>query len=330
MSPLLTIAIPTYQRIKYLKISLPIILEQVSFKRHGLIEVIISENFGDDGTWEYLETLNYPGILRIHRNKKNIGPEANFYLLKNMALGKYLWLLGDDDFLVNGAIDFILDGLRNEVDCICLNFSVSDHNMTLTKRSCINFNRKNILTGIDECIENVPHMTFGFISAWITKTNLVFNIPEKDYQKFTCYGLSFMIDRYMILANQHTVLLISKVLLNSRKGSEEEKIFWENPNLNYFQQFIEGSGEVFNYLEAHGLRKKLIKSQKNKFLLEIVIKRILYERATGCFNFKEANKILYKFFFGFIYCFICLPIMVTPGLGQLIMKIFSKRLSLKN
>ena len=329
MKPALTIAIPTYQRIKYLKISLSIILEQVRLQSPGLIEVIVSENCGDDGSWEYLKTLNYPGFLRINRNQKNIGSEGNFYVMQKMARGQYIWLLGDDDFLVDDAINCVLDGIRHEVDCLCLNFSIADHNMTIKKRSCIDFNEKNILTGIDECVGNIPHMAFGFISAWISKTNLVFNIPEKDYRSFSFYGLSFMVDRYLMLSQRRSVFLISKVLLNSRKMSEAENLEL-NPNYNHFQQYIEGSGKVFEYLGAHGFNKRLLVRQKNRFLLLFVMKRILYERGVGCFNFHDSNKILYRYFPGFIYYFICLPIMMMPGLGLVIEQIYRRKLGLKN
>jgi hypothetical protein len=103
-----------------------------------------------------------------------------------------------------------------------------------------------------------------------------------------------------------------------------------NPNFDHFQQYIEGSGKVFEYLAAHGINKHLVVRQKNRFIYRNIIKRILYERGDGSFNFKKSNKILYEYFRGLIYWVFCLPIMVMPGLGFVIAKIYRRRLGLKN
>jgi abequosyltransferase len=108
--PLLTIAIPTYNRSRFLAVLLSSLREQLG--RHSQIELIISDNASSDETSSLVSNFlsHAPqGVnIRYIRNERNIGPDANFLQCFQEARGKYVWLLGDDDIIVPSGLDKLI------------------------------------------------------------------------------------------------------------------------------------------------------------------------------------------------------------------------------
>src|ERR1039458_3439666 len=100
-SILLTIAIPTYNRVHLLRQTVELILPQL---REG-VELLICDNASTDGTADYLEALQ-PRI-RHHRHPDNIGSEPNFSSCLTLSRGQYTWILCDDDLPCSNAVDNI-------------------------------------------------------------------------------------------------------------------------------------------------------------------------------------------------------------------------------
>ena len=106
--PLLTIAIPTYNRAWCLRELLPLLIDQV--KDEPRIELIISDNASPDDTPSVVQDFVARGLrVRYVRNTQNIGADANFLQCFEQARGKYVWLFSDDDLIVPGALKKILN-----------------------------------------------------------------------------------------------------------------------------------------------------------------------------------------------------------------------------
>jgi abequosyltransferase len=102
---LLTVAVPTYNRSSDLDLCLSGICSQLR-GREGVVELLVSNNCSTDATDEvvgkYL-SLGHP--ITYLKNKENIGPDRNFMQCYREASGKYMLILGDDDVLLDGALD---------------------------------------------------------------------------------------------------------------------------------------------------------------------------------------------------------------------------------
>lgn len=105
--PLLTIAIPTYNRADYLQDLLSDLAGQL--QTYPEVELLISDNASTDHTASVISAAQkqVPNA-RYTRNATNIGPDANFLQCFEMAAGKYVWLVGDDDIIVPGGIAKVL------------------------------------------------------------------------------------------------------------------------------------------------------------------------------------------------------------------------------
>lgn len=109
MSPLLSICIPTYNRLRYLEDLLQGLLPQS--ERVAGVEVCVSDNRSTDGTADYLAGLS-SAVLRHWTNERNIGGDRNFLKCIREARGEYVWLVGDDDLVPEGAVEKVLSILR--------------------------------------------------------------------------------------------------------------------------------------------------------------------------------------------------------------------------
>jgi len=105
--PLLSICIPTYNRSRYLKSNLLAIFNQVKGKDD--IEIIISNNCSTDETESVAKPyLNIP-FVKYYKQVENIGGIKNILkLAKEYANGEFCWIIGDDDFIVKGAIERVI------------------------------------------------------------------------------------------------------------------------------------------------------------------------------------------------------------------------------
>ena len=104
----LSFCIPTYNRISFLKKNLSILVNQVRcFNLSSQISIYVSDNASKDGTGLMLKEFksqNKDIIFDYVIQEKNIGQDANFITVMNMATGDYSVLMGDDDFLKEDAL----------------------------------------------------------------------------------------------------------------------------------------------------------------------------------------------------------------------------------
>jgi glycosyltransferase involved in cell wall biosynthesis len=107
----LTIAIPTYNRLEYLKELLSKLLKQC--EPFPDIEILVSDNCTTDGTFPYIRDVsNLNPQMRYVRNSTNVGGDENFIRCVESAYGNYVWIFGDDEELCEGAISTVMNTLK--------------------------------------------------------------------------------------------------------------------------------------------------------------------------------------------------------------------------
>lgn len=124
--PLLTIAIPTYNRAAFLDLCLKRIgeeLDSLSADRCKFIRVYVSNNASTDNTTEVisLHQLKDAGEFEVVNNAENIGGERNVAQCYAAATTPYVWVFGDDDVILPGGLQKVLDVLlQQDVDVLYL------------------------------------------------------------------------------------------------------------------------------------------------------------------------------------------------------------------
>ena len=115
-APLLTIAIPTFERDKTLKQCLAYLLPIL--KSHGRkIELLILDNASSDDTPGVINSFVRslpPGLsVRSFRHESNIGMSENILSCVEQSVGKYFMFIGDDDTVNAEGLQTVLDLLEN-------------------------------------------------------------------------------------------------------------------------------------------------------------------------------------------------------------------------
>jgi glycosyltransferase involved in cell wall biosynthesis len=124
---LLTICIPTYKRLPLLKTLLDGLLPQAQALG---VSVRVNDNCSQDGTAEYLATLS-PGYscLDFGVNAGTVSIDDNMFLSMRPAAGEYIFPLGDDDFLPDGALATIVSELASRPDILVLSGLLADRHL---------------------------------------------------------------------------------------------------------------------------------------------------------------------------------------------------------
>ncbi len=106
---LLSICIPTLNRPHQIGRLLSGLLPQLS---EG-IEVVVRDDSEGDETERMVSSQVIPeGVVMTYYRKKREGVDAATLDVVKMGKGAYIWTLGDDDEVVNGAVERILEVLR--------------------------------------------------------------------------------------------------------------------------------------------------------------------------------------------------------------------------
>lgn len=171
---LLTIAIPTYNRASYLDLCLKRISEEIanlSEDQRCLVTVYVSDNASEDNTSQVIsqyESLN-PDRYEVIKNEVNVGPDRNITQCYVAANTPYVWVLGDDDVILQGGLQLILDVLASQtVDILYINgYGFSEHYLDEPKRG----RRKSGVTEYSSALDFVTHthVMLTFLTALIVR-----------------------------------------------------------------------------------------------------------------------------------------------------------------
>jgi glycosyltransferase involved in cell wall biosynthesis len=110
--PLVTIAIPTYNRADTY---LPEALQSALRQGYPNIEILVSDNCSIDHTREYVTGIKDPR-LRYFRHDANIGQRGNYDFCFQQARGDYVLLLHDDDRIDDDFVSSCIEAVDGDYE----------------------------------------------------------------------------------------------------------------------------------------------------------------------------------------------------------------------
>ncbi len=123
----LTVGIPTWNRKQFLASNMEHLIKEI--ENESEVEILISDNASEDGTQELCQSYQklYSHVA-YYRNPKNLGANFNFQNVIEKAQGAYVWLLGDDDKIVEGSIKEVLRKIKFHPDIdMIVGGCINDH-----------------------------------------------------------------------------------------------------------------------------------------------------------------------------------------------------------
>lgn len=178
----ISICIPTYSRLEYLKESVLSAFSQTYFN----IEVCVALDPKLEGPdkeiieWCNLQQTIYSNIV-FHVNPTNLGLSGNWNQLARMATGDFVIIIGDDDRMMPNAIQQFVDNIESGTDIIFSNHYVIDTNGNRVNDDFnLKYGRTSLKEGILENIEEVVWSNSVPMSSSLIKRELLLKSPFKE------------------------------------------------------------------------------------------------------------------------------------------------------
>jgi len=317
---LLTIAIPTFGRSEKLKQQLCDIHQSLL---HGQIssniEVLVSDNHSIDETSEIIrnfDLLDKKYLFTCNKNVKNFGFDTNLMIACLKSSGRFIWTLGDDDKLEEGAIEFVYSLLEKNLNIGCgfINYYTGSSSKNVT---AIPFVAEYSLTEDIGSFVEKTRIKHGFFSSCLYRRDLL----SKDFLGQyigTAYPHLYWV---ACIAKNYSSIVINKPLIEfhhpggvieSRKKSNKREVhhfdYYLFAHLNFlkFISFIQSSNIPLK------LRFNLYRISSNQNLNQIIFHKITVKNY-DTIAIKSALKVMVKkFYFSPIFWLIHVPILILP------------------
>jgi len=313
--PLLSIAIPTWNRAKSLESALQHLLPQAD-KYNDVLEIIISDNGSTDSTQDIIEkySILYPKLLIINnRNEKNIGFYGNFKKCRELAEAKYIWILSDDDFILSELIETIISTI---IESSQMAFIYLKHNSQFQGFDKVFVNGNMIL--------NSESYRLGFISSII-----FLNSKNYDEELFVEYNENAFIGLIFTLNSLRYFPEAVIIRGNCFKPSNDKP-----KGYNYFKVFVQDMQEVVSFASTINIDKKVIDRFQFKYLTEFLRPRYIRYKLDGIkvgdleYSNRYENNLIFlrsyykkTFFWLLFFPLICLPASVIRAIYSTYKKI---------
>jgi len=312
---LLSIAIPTWNRANSLNKALSYLLPQI-VSYSNMIEVIIPDNASTDNTKGVISSYvkKYSSInFQIYCQKENTGAFCNAKKCRELSNGKFLWILSDDDYILNGVVAKVINYLKNNDDIggIFLN--------AWSKKKELCFSNKIEI----EKLFNDYANRLTLISAVI-----FYNEKSDDeyiYNKFDSslfIGFLFLINVYSF--RDKMVVLNGKSFIGANEIARE---------MNWFKVFVIDLTNAYNFMSEKHFSYRVIKKLKNAVLRRQILAEYInfkmFNKKRGTLKYwklSKINRVLLKYYYNSLsFWWFMFPFMLLPkGLFKVLLKIMLK------
>jgi len=193
-------------------------LESIICQATEQVEIVILDGASTDNTEEVVRRYQerFPQ-LRYYRQNTNLGVDHDFAEAVARAQGEYCWLFSDDDLLKSGAIQAVLDAMKDQYGLIIPNAEVRNADLSKVlepKRLQLSADRiykpnqnRRLLTEVGD------HLTF--IGCVIINRQL-WNTREKEKYFGSCFVHAGVIFQSPL---PEDTLVIAKPLISIRYGN---------------------------------------------------------------------------------------------------------------
>lgn len=228
--PLLTLAVPTYNRQGFLATFLAAIAPQIAAEAR--VELLISDNASPDGTLELVRAFQQQQLpIRYLRNQTNVGADRNILQCFEQASGKYVWICGDDDVVEPSGLARVLAHLEAEPEYDLLFLHARGFQGEYSPQIPKSPERVSVFTHPEQAARHV-HVFFTFISGTIINKDRVSSFPHRPFDDLADTNLVQLSWTYTALEHHRRSLMIHTPLIatlaNNTGGYALFKVFGAN------------------------------------------------------------------------------------------------------
>ena len=256
MSYFLSICIPTYNGGENLKYN---VNKLIKMQPEFGFEVCISDNASDDDTQEFMEDIiGKYDFVRYHRNGENLGIAYNFDYALNMGNGKYRWLLGDDDEVIEENLEKVISSLKEYQPDICV---VNGGTLNTKEKRVINI-KTNVYVDKNRVVEDIGEQ-MSWISSLIFAKTVIQLLKMK---KINNNAFPHLIESFKYIDCKCNIFWLDDICV---KPQTMQQIRNDNKILEYF---------IKDWLNIFSFENSYSKYSKEIFL-KAIIKRIFTNKS---------------------------------------------------
>lgn len=300
---LLSICIPTYKRARFLDECLLSISNAITASGKE-VEVVVCDNCSPDNTPEIVD--KYRSIIKnlvYHRNEETIFAEENFYLVGQLASGKYIWLIGDDDKIRNDAVIEAYKQLEAGRPIVICNFSLHSQNFKREIMASRYSESRDLLDNHNDLL--VDFGTYlAFISGAIVDKELFYSMGKTDYDRYKQYGLSFFYTLCKSAVGKE-IGYIGKPVVQCRTGN--------SGNYDWVKYMIIGYDEAFKDLNRKGYTQDAINHARKDFIKNEVVSYFLKLKADDTPTSYAYTEFTKRYDTSSLYGYLCKLITFVPA-----------------
>jgi len=266
--PLLTIAIPTWNRAPFLALTLAQIAKEAC-DDWGAVELLVSDNASSDGTGQVVSAAVSSGMpLRYIKNAENIGSDANIAQCFNLAKCDYVLILGDDDVLIDGALKLLLTRLASNLfGVVCLRAYGFDSDFREEYPGI--FGKEHVFTDASLFLTSIGAM-MTLISSCVICKSLLGNLDAREFIGGNLVQLHLVLRAAL---SAHKNLFVDKYLIACRRNN--------SGGYDFSDVFVKNLGDVLDSALHFGLKKSALLAIENRLLKTYypyyVLRQRLYE-----------------------------------------------------
>jgi len=209
--PLLTVAVPTYNRQRFLATFLAAIAPQLAGEVRA--ELLISDNASPDGTAELVRSYERQNLpIRYLRNENNVGADRNILQCFEQASGKYVWICGDDDVVEPSGLARVLAHLEADPDYDLVFLQARGFQGDYSPHTPKSPERVSVFTRAEDAARHV-HVFFTFITGTIVNKERVVSFPHRPFADLAATNLVQLSWTYTALEHHRRSLMIHTPLV---------------------------------------------------------------------------------------------------------------------
>lgn len=255
MSFLLTIAIPTWNRASYLKPNIEQLQAEISQCDEGMVELLISDNHSEDETESVVRDAQARGVaINYIRNHENIGSDRNIAQCFNRAQGDYVWILGDDDFLLDGCLSYLLSHLKgHQLGAICL--KAYGFEQDFRKEQPGEGGKERFFDNAGDFLKTIG-AAMSLISSCIIQKKAIADIDANDYLGSNLVQVNLVLRAALAKGDN---LYLDKYLVGCKRNN--------SGGYDFAKVFVTNFNQVLNDARPYGLSEQAIKAIGRNLLL---------------------------------------------------------------
>ncbi len=215
--PKVSVCIPSYNQNKYIETAIESVLNQ----SYSNLELVIVDDCSTDGTIDLIKSFD-DSRIRFYQNNINLGIPANFNRCLSKARGKYVLILGGDDFLNEKLLEREIPLLDSDETIGLVHtdmIAIDDVGNVIEGHWNKIYNEDSIVSGEKVFIEIMLHGNFICLNSALVRKECFFDEYQSGFNQKSIY--TFDSELWLRIALSYNIVYINAPLASHRRYNKQ-------------------------------------------------------------------------------------------------------------